>query len=514
MTAAGWRSNGSSKRANSDFVQEPLLTPLYDLLSPCLDEQSTAPLYRRLYLALREAILSGRVRQRLPSTRRLAEDLGISRNSVATAFELLQAEGYLSGRIGSGSYVADHLPDQPPKPARPAQSAPAAPRRLAARCAVLPVEPREPALPMPFAMTEAAWEDFPWAVWSRLLARPWRRPAPGLIAGIDRAGLPALRRGVAEMLGASRAMGCSPDQVLITAGSQQALDIACRLLVDPGDKVMVEDPGFQGMDAAILAAGGAPLPQAVDGEGLLVPSDLAGIRAVQVTPSRNFPLGSILSLPRRLALLQAASAADCWIIEDDFDAEFRYAGRPLASLFGLDREQRVLYAGTFSRTVFPAVRLGYLVVPEALIGPARAVREACDGGMGTPLQAALAAFIAEGHYGAHIRRQRLKLAEGRRTLTDLLARHLGEVLEVVPTDGGLSLTALFRHPTDDRAAVGRLAALGLAARPLSSFYRAGAARSGLVLSFGGWPQTILTDAVERMAGDEDWRAGQAGRGQY
>lgn len=476
------------------------MTPLADLLSPCLDEQSQGPLYRRLYLALREAILSGRVRQRLPSTRRLAQDLGVSRNSVAAAFDLLQAEGYLAGRIGSGSYVADHLPDQPPVPSGPSQSARIAPRRLAARVSALPVEPREPSQPVPFAMTAAAWEDFPWPVWSRLLARPWRRPSLALIANIDRAGLPALRRAVAEMLGASRAMSCSPEQVLITAGSQQALDIACRLLLDPGDKVMVEDPGFQGADAAILAAGGVPLPQAVDGEGLLVPPDLTGIRAVQVTPSRNFPLGSILSLPRRLALLQAASAADCWIIEDDFDAEFRYAGRPLASLFGLDREQRVLYAGTFSRTLFPAVRLGYLVVPEALIGPALAVREACDGGMATPLQAALAAFIAEGHYGSHLRRQRLKLAEGRRTLIELLAGRLGEVLEVVPTDGGLSLTVLFRHPVDDRTAVESLAEVGVAARPLSSFYRSGQARQGLVLSFGGWPEPAVAAAIEAMVG--------------
>jgi GntR family transcriptional regulator/MocR family aminotransferase len=472
---------------------------LADLLSPCLDEQSAAPLYRRLYLALREAILAGRVRQRLPSTRRLAQDLGISRNSVAAAFDLLQAEGYLAGRVGSGSYVADHLPDQPPVPPGPARPAPAPPRRLAARCALLPGEAREPSLPVPFAMTEAAWEDFPWAVWSRLLARPWRRPKAGLIGGTDGAGLPALRRAVAELLGASRAMSCSPEQVLITAGAQQALDIACRLLVDPGDQVMVEDPGYRGTDAAILAAGGAPLPQAVDRDGLLVPPDLCGIRAVQVTPSRNFPLGSILSLPRRLALLQAASAADCWIIEDDFDAEFRFAGRPLASLFGLDREQRVLYAGTFSRTLFPAVRLGYLVVPETLIAPARAVREACDGGMATPLQAALAGFIAEGHYGAHLRRQRLKLAARRQALTDLLVRHLGEVLEVVPTDGGLSLTALFRHPTDDRMAVARLAEAGVAARPLSSFYRSRGALPGLVMSFGGWPEQALAAAVGIMA---------------
>jgi GntR family transcriptional regulator/MocR family aminotransferase len=227
-----------------------------------------------------------------------------------------------------------------------------------------------------------------------------------------------------------------------------------------------------------------------------------------VTPSRNFPLGSILSLPRRLALLQAAAAADCWIIEDDFDAEFRYAGRPLASLFGLDRERRVLYAGTFSRTMFPALRLGYLVVPEALIEPARRVREAADGGMGTTVQAALAAFIAEGHYGAHVRRQRLALAGGRHALSRLLSERLGAVLEILPTDGGLSLTALFRGPVNDRRSVAALAAMGIAARPLSAFYRAGAGRSGLVLSFGGWSQAAMEAAVERMVADSAWTGRQ------
>ena len=481
------------------------MTPLADLLAPCLDEDAAVPLYRRLYLALREAILAGRVRQRLPSTRRLAQDLGISRNSVATAFELLQAEGYLTGRIGSGSYVADHLPDQAPQAQAALPVAAPGPRRLARRVADLPTEPRESSSPVPFAPSPEIWSTFPWAVWSRLLARPWRAPSPAFAASIDRAGLPALRRAVAEMLGASRAMSCSPEQVLITGGAQQALDIACRLLVDPGEKVMVEDPGFHGADAAIITAGGTPVPQPVDREGLLVPADLAGIRAVQVTPSRNFPLGSILSLPRRLALLQAAAAADCWIIEDDFDAEFRYAGRPLASLFGLDRERRVLYAGTFSRTLFPAARLGYLVVPEALIGPARLVREAADGGMGSTVQAALAAFIAEGHYGAHLRRQRLRLAAERRALTALLAERLGEVLEIVPADGGMSLTVLFREAVDDRRAVRALQAIGIVARPLSSFYRAGAARSGLVLSFAGWSAGEMERAIGTMAADPAWR---------
>ncbi len=481
------------------------MTPLADLLAPCLDEDAALPLYRRLYLALREAILAGRVRHRLPSTRHLAEDLGISRNSVATAFELLQAEGYLTGRIGSGSYVAEHLPDQAPPAQPPLSVVTSGPRRLARRVADLPTEPRDSALPKPFAASPEIWSSFPWAVWSRLLARPWRHPAPALAASIDRAGLPALRRAVADMLGASRAMSCSPEQVLITAGSQQALDIACRLLVDPGEKVMVEDPGFQGADAAIIAAGGLPVAQSVDGEGLLVPDDLTGIRAVQVTPSRNFPLGSILSLPRRLALLQAASAADCWILEDDFDAEFRYTGRPLASLFGLDRERRVLYAGTFSRTLFPAARLGYLVVPEALIGPTRRVREAADGGMGSTVQSALASFIVEGHYGAHLRRQRLRLAAERRTLIALLSERLGGVLEIVPADGGLSLTALFREAVDDRRAAQALEAIGISARPLSSFYRAGTARAGLVLGFAGWSAAEMERAIARMAADISWR---------
>jgi GntR family transcriptional regulator/MocR family aminotransferase len=466
---------------------------------PGLDNDGPEPLYRRLYLALREAILAGRLRHRLPSTRLLAAELGISRNSVAAAFELLHAEGYLEACRGSGSFVAAALPDQSPvTPAVIAEVA-SAPRRISLLSRRLPEAREEKEADFPFAITARAFADFPWAAWSRLLARPWRRPSPALILSQDPAGLPALRRAIAEMLGATRAMSCEPGQILVTGGSQQALDIACRLLVDPGEKVMIEDPGFRGTDAALGAAGAIALPQPVDGEGLQVPNGLGGIKAVVVTPSRNFPLGSILSLPRRLALLRAAAASGSWIVEDDFDAEFRFSGRPLASLFGLDRQGQVLYAGTFSRTMFPALRLGYLVVPPPLVDAARAVRQASDGGEATPLQAALAGFIEEGHYAAQMRRRRRQLAAARAALSGAVEDRLGGRFEIMPADGGLSLTLRFREPADDKAIADILAAGGIAVRPLSPFYRSQPARQGLVLNYAGWEPEQLNKAVARMA---------------
>jgi len=471
---------------------------LPDFLLPVPD--GAEPLYRRLYLALREAILDGRLRHRLPSTRQLAEDLGISRNSVAAAFELLHSEGYLEARRGSGSYVAATLPDQAPAKVAGPRAVPS-PKRIAALPGRLTAPRQDEEADAPFLVTARAYADFPWAEWSRLLARPWRRPKADLVVNHDAAGLASLRRAVAEMLGATRAMSCSPDQVLITGGSQQALDIACRLLIDPGERLLIEDPGFHGTYAAAAAAGGLAIPQPVDEEGLTIPETLSGIKAVMVTPSRNFPLGGILSLPRRLALLTAAAAAGAWVIEDDFDAEFRFAGRPLASLFGMDRQGQVLYAGTFSRTMFPALRLGYLVVPEGLIEPARAVRLASDGGEATPLQAALTAFILEGHYAAQLRRRRLRLAEARAALTAAIETRLSDRFEVLPADGGLTLTLLLRRPADDKKLSARLAAGGIVARPLSSFYR-GRPCHGLVLGYAGWSEPDLKRAVEKMASIE------------
>jgi GntR family transcriptional regulator/MocR family aminotransferase len=223
------------------------------------------------------------------------------------------------------------------------------------------------------------------------------------------------------------------------------------------------------------------------------------MQAVMVTPSRNFPLGRILSLPRRLALLQAAAQAGCWIIEDDFDAEFRFAGRPLAALFGLDEAGQVLYSGTFSRTMFPALRLGYLVVPGPLIESARSIRAAQDGGEASPLQAAMVSFLEEGHYAAQIRRRRLTLAESYQALVAAVEEGLSDFFDLVPADGGLSLTLLSRQPVDDVAQAAKAAAAGIMVRPLSGFYHGLSARQGLVLGFAGWSPELLRQATSRLA---------------
>jgi GntR family transcriptional regulator/MocR family aminotransferase len=483
-------------------------SPIADLLAVCLPEGGSEPLYRRLYQALREAILAGRLHHRLPASRRLAADLGISRNTVAAAYEQLMAEGYLTTRVGAGTFVAVDFP-RAVSPAggsagkRPVPGLPPAGSRQ-------PPGPLRTSYPLaPFHTGYRDDEDFPWAVWSRLLARPWRRPTQALASRPDPRGLPSLRTEIAQMLGASRAASCHPDQILIVNGAQQALDLAFRLLLKPGDKVLVEDPGYSGTDAAARAGGGVIVPQAVDEEGLVPPEVWDGLKAVVVTPSRNFPLGTILSLSRRLALLQAARAARCWIIEDDYDADFRFKGRPLAALFGLDHDERVLYAGTFTRTMFPGLRLGYLVVPRSLAEAALEVRQAMDGGPATPHQAALALFMAEGHYASRIRILRRRYGERAALFRSLLDRRLGERLSVLPADGGLHLTALLTPlpsggPADDLALCQDLAGGGVAARPLSAFYRGSVRQSGLVLGFRGWPDASLSPAVERMAAILGW----------
>lgn len=484
---------------------------LVHILTVCMEGTASggAPLGRRLYLAIREAILIGRLRpgERLPATRSLSETLGIARNTVAAAYDQLLAEGYVTARVGSGTFVSADLPDLHHTPETAGsldQPVPqeAQPSRLAAD--LLGSAPFEWHGRAPFARGVGATESFPWDVWSRLLARGWRQPKAEMIGQDHIGGLPILRAAVADLLRATRALSCRDEQVFIVGGAQQALDLALRLLVDPGDAVMLEDPGFRGGDAAVRGVGGRVVPQPVDADGLIVPPSLDGIKAVLVTPSRNFPLGTTLSLPRRLALLEAVHQAGAWLIEDDYDADFRYDGRPVASLHGLDHSGQVLYAGTFGRTMFPGLRLGYLVVPERLVAAATAVRWAMDGGEGTPVQQALAAFIAEGHYVSHLRSLRVLYGERWAALKAALQYYLAGVVEIVPADGGLHLTVLFRDGRDDQAVVAALAEVGVLARPLSPFYREEVApgtpsRSGLVLVFASWPVEAIEQAVARMA---------------
>jgi len=465
--------------------------PLY-LASIALDPGDDQPLHRQLYFALRDAILESRLLPgaRLPSSRALAQDLGVSRNTVLAAFEQLLAEGYIEGRVGAGSFVSQQLPEETLN-ARAAAGTEAAARTApgpSARGLRLMQLKGPGSRPRAFAPGLPELASFPFEDWARLLARFWRDPPKSLLIGGEAAGYRPLRAALAAYLGAARAVRCTPEQVFVVSGAQQALDLAARALLDPGDRVWVEDPGYPGLNGALIASGAELVPVPVDEEGLMVREGRARAeraRMASVSPSHQYPLGVTMSLPRRLALLEWAREADAFVLEDDYDSEYRYAGRPLAALQGLDADGRVIYVGTMSKVMFPGLRLGYMVVPRHLIGAFEAVRRLTDTQPSTLAQPALAEFIRDGSLTAHIRRMRALYAARQRYLVETARRRLDGRLGLSPAEAGMHLVAHLPPGTDDVALSEAAARLGIEAPPLSSFYRAAPARPGLLLGYAG-----------------------------
>ena len=390
-----------------------------------INPRSRVPLHRQLYEEIRTAVLCGRLSSgaRLPSTRALAADLAVSRNTVAGAFDQLLAEGYIEGRLGADTFVVQALPDEllrvphgVPAPTRDPAPAPVLSRRgqMLAATAVSPA-PRDGSA-CAFRPGIPVLDAFPRDLWARPSARLYRHSASGLLSYGDPTGYPPLRRAIAEYLRAARGIDCFPEQVIVTSGSQQALDLAARVLLDPGDTAWVEDPGYGGARGALTAAGVRCAPVPVDAEGLSVTQGEAlapQARMAYVSPSHQYPLGVTMSLPRRMALLSWARRRGAWIAEDDYDSEFRYAGRPLAALQGLDPAGRVIYIGTFSKVLFPALRLGYLVAPAGVVDAFAAARALTDRHPPGPSQAVVAEFLSAGHFARHIRRMRTLYPDAR-----------------------------------------------------------------------------------------------------
>jgi GntR family transcriptional regulator/MocR family aminotransferase len=475
-----------------------------------LDTTSATPLFRQLYEGLRQSILDGRLAPgvRLPATRSLAEELGVSRNTVLNAYEQLLAEGYLEGKAGSGTYVPRTLPEemlqvQATGKVRPT---PAKRRRLSRRGELLagsaPAVLPSSGTPRPFRPGIPALDAFPFETWRRLVDHYYRHPTRDLLNYNYTAGHAPLRRAIAAHLGPARAVHCEPEQVVVISGAQQGLDLIARILLDPGDEVWVEDPGYRSARAALQGAGAALVPVPVDGNGLDVAAGSArcpDARLVYVSPSHQYPLGVTMTLSRRLALLDWARRAGAWVVEDDYDSEFRYAGRPLAALQGLDRNGRVIYLGTFSKTLFPALRLGYLVVPEDLVDSFVAARIVMDRQPSTLTQAVVADFIEEGHFLRHIRRMRTLYSERQEALLRAARRELDGLLDVRPCQTGLHLMGWLPDDADDRQASAAAAQAGVEAPPLSSYFLEPCQRGGLLLGYAGSDARQIREGARRLS---------------
>ena len=476
-----------------------------DGLGPVLtiDRRQTRPLHRQIYDGYRVAILDGRLRpgQRLPSTRTLANELEVSRIPVMTAFAQLVAEGYVESRVGAGTFVSASLPGtRALRTGKEGRTARPGMRRIPPS----PLVSHEgPWLPLrgPFRLSQPALDQFPIETWARIFSRHARRMSPRQMNYGDPMGLLVLREAIAAYLRTFRSVVCDADQIMIVSGSQQALTLAWRTLVTPGDAVWLEEPGYHGARDAILVAGAQVVPVPVNGDGLDVEAGIARdshARAAYVTPSHQYPLGVAMSAGRRVELLDWACRRGAWIVEDDYDSEYRYGAQPLASLHGLDRDARVVYVGTLSKILFPALRLGYLVVPRDLIARFRELRAATDIFPPPLPQAVVAEFITEGHFVRHLRRMRAIYAERRRVLVAALERMLPGA-RIVGDDAGMHLVVLLGSGVDDDVVARRAAERGISAAPLSEHYVGLARSSGLVLGFGGTRPREIPEAVRVLS---------------
>ncbi len=473
-----------------------------DLLIGELDRLGPIPLHTQLYQGLRDSILDGRLRPgaSMPSTRELPSILGVSRNTVLEAYNQLQSEGFLEPRIGSGTYVSQSIPDHAmslPQALSAVTDLPdadiARPRLSQRGERIVASPPFRKAFwrrPEAFYPGLPALELLPLETWRKLLDKRVSRPRRGDLGYGHPGGYGPLRMVIAEYLAASRGVRCRPEQVIVVSGSQQGIDLATRLLVDEGEQVWIEDPGYSGARSAFQAAGAEVVPVPVDDEGLMVSEGVRrapSARLAFVTPSHQYPLGSAMSMNRRQELLTWAEQNNSWIIEDDYDSEFRYSGRPQPALQGMPNgSSRVIYVGTFSKVLFPSLRLGYMVVPDEHIDSFLVARSLSDRHHATLDQAVLADFIVEGHFMRHIRRSRVAYAERQERLLERLAKETPGILHANADPAGMSLIGWLPTGVSDTEVAERLASAGIFAPPLSYFAMEAQARPALVLGYTGF----------------------------
>lgn len=463
-------------------------------------------LYRWLYGELRAAILEGRLRPgaRLPATRDLAAAYGLSRATIVTAFDQLKAEGYVEGRSGSGTYVSQVLPEQflavrIPRPQRQLPHARVLLSEYARR-----LQPFRGTAPRPvraFRPNQPALDHFPTTLWAQVAARRLRRVSANLLAGGEALGYRPLREAVADYLNTSRGVKCTADQVLIVSGAQEALDRTARILLNPGESVWMEEPGYPGAAVVFKALGADIRPVPVDDEGLDFERGRAKWkppRLVYATPAHQFPLGVTMSLRRRLALLDWARHSGTMIFEDDYDSEYRYSGRPIPALQGLDRSGVVIFAGSFTAVLFPALRLGYLVVPTEMVDVFAAAESVSTHHPPLLEQAILCDFITEGHFARHIRRMRQLYAERLNVLLESAQKELGDALEISGVEAGLQTVGWLKRGLRAEKVADLAATRNVEVVPLSRYASGRSRREGLILGFAAVDPKELRRGIEEL----------------
>lgn len=468
-------------------------------------QRSGDSLSRQVYQWIRHAIVERAIPpgEALPSTRELAEENSISRTVVVQAYDQLTAEGFIAGRRGSGTYVSESLEHRPPPAQKRFASVRLSPFGVAATSMALDgIGPTRSTRPprYNFAFGNCALDDFPLAAWRRILLRRTRSASARSFDYGAPAGSTSLREAIAAHLRRSRALQCDVSQVLIINGAQQAIDLIMRLLVNPREPVAVEDPQYHGIRQVLLAARVRIQPVPVDHDGLIPQHLPRRSRLAVVTPSHQYPTGAVLPLPRRMALLAWASRTNALIVEDDYDGEFRYEGEPVEPLQSLDHEGRVIYVGTFSRTLFPAMRIGYLVAPRPLFASFAAAKWLSDRHTPVLEQETLAEFIASGAYERHLRRARRANTVRRDALLTAIEEYLGDRVTVTGSRSGTHIVLWPREQANEKSILAQAAAAGVGIYGISGYFLRPSPRPGFLLGYAGMPVEQICEGIRRLAG--------------
>lgn len=475
---------------------------MFDALSGVvdLDRSSTTSLYRQIYEQLRAAILAGKLPAgtKVPASRAMAADLQVARNTVVAALDQLTAEGYLDSRRGAGTVVSAGISADLTRAVQRRSRAGPREHRLSSSGNQLAAVTRTGTggeTTMPLLPGIPDFDSFPREIWARLLRRASRSLPPDAAAYGGTGGLPRLQKALCTHLREARGVRAEPEQIIVTSSAQAALDLLARALLDPGDAVWIEEPGYLGARAAFDGAGAVLHPVQVDHQGLDPAAGHGQPRLIYVTPSHQYPTGWLMPLARRLELLEVAERHNAYVIEDDYDSEFQFKGRPIAALQGLDAEARVLYLGTFSKILQPGIRVGYIVVPSPLARPLARIQRNTGQVVASAIQLALADFIEEGHLRAHIRRMCALYHERQSVLADALNRRCAGALHVETPAGGMQFIARLENGGDDRALVEAVTEQGVIARALSQFHLETPETRGLLLGFAGYPNEKLEQAA-------------------